>query len=288
MGLSLNMIITSGVLKSVYLFIQERFGFSDFEMPVVIGSIFLPLFLVFVGMLAQLPAPSKEEKEAKMPRKAMTKLEKRYVWLNYFPGVFLVIIIYAFLTTLRDFRDNFAVEIWSDLGALTDIGVFATAESLIGLAVMCIIGFLILIRDNQKAFTTIMVTIFCSLAAIWIFSSMFSVGWLSPFQWMVCEGVAFYLPYLLVQIAFFERMIPVLQIRANAGYFVYLCDSSGYLGSVLLLFYKEFFVQNLNYADLLVTFSYTTALVGMLLAILMIAFFKYRMAAGTRKALKLI
>ncbi len=288
MGLSLNMIVTSGVLKSFYLLFQERFGYSDFEMPLVIGCIFLPLFLVFVAMLAQLPPPSKAEKEAKMPRKAMSRLEKRFIWLNYFPAIFLVIIIYAFLTTLRDFRDNFSIEIWRDLGALTDPGVFAATESTIGLAVICIIGLLILIKDNQKAFSAILLTILFSFGGIWLFTACFSKGWVSAFQWMVGEGVAFYLPYLLIQIAFFERMIPVLRVKANAGYFVYLCDSTGYLGSVLLLIYKEFFARELNYAELLIRFSHATALAGVILTVFMILFFRYSIAATGKKTLKLV
>ena len=279
MGLSLNMIVTSGILKTCYLFFQNRFGFSDFEMPLVMGSIFFPLFLVFVGMLAVLPAPSKAEKESKMARKAMNKREKKYIWLNYFPGILMIILIYAFLTTLRDFRDNFAVEIWHNLGAGDDIGVYASTESLVGLVVIFIIGLLSLIKSNQKAFSAIKFTILFSLIFILFFTQLFSQGSITPVQWMIGEGIGFYLPYLLVQIAFFERMIPVLKLRGNAGYFVYLCDSIGYMGSVILLFFKEFFARERNYAVMLHDFSQMTAWVGIVFSLLMILFFRFRITA---------
>ena len=35
---------------------------------------------------------------------------------RFLPGLVLLVIIYFFLTAYRDFRDNYAAEIWADLG----------------------------------------------------------------------------------------------------------------------------------------------------------------------------
>ncbi|WP_341225740.1 DUF5690 family protein [uncultured Arcticibacterium sp.] len=275
MALSVNMIITSGILKSTYLFIQNSLGFSDFQMPLVMGCTFLPFFLLSVWMLSKLPPPTQAEKLSKMSRKAMTKKEKREVWQQLFPGLSLLIISYALFTTLRDFRDNFAVEIWQSLDATIDISIFAKTESLIGIIVMSLIALLVLIKSNRKAYRFINLAMIISLFGLLLSTVLFKQGQLSPFSWLVSQGISFYLPYLLIQIAFFERLIPILKINSNAGYFVYLCDSVGYLGSVVLLFYKEFLATNLNYKELLVNFSYGTALVGLALIIGQYLFFSY-------------
>jgi hypothetical protein len=262
MGLSVNMIITSGILKSVYLYIQNLTGYSDFQMPMMMGFIFLPLFLVFVWMLALIPEPSHEEKNLKMSRKPMTKDEKRAIWTNYAPGLILIILVYALLTTLRDFRDNFAVEIWQSISPLEDAGIFAKTESLIGIIVMGCIALMILFRNNKRAFRIINVIMILSMACLFLSTNLFTTNRLNPFAWMISLGISFYLPYLLIQIAFFERLIPVLKIESNAGYFVYLCDSIGYLGSVALLLYKELISPELEYTQLLIEFSIVVAIIA--------------------------
>lgn len=275
MALSVNMIITSGILKSTYLLIQTNFTFSDFQMPLVMGFIFFPFFLLSVWMLSKLPQPTEAEKLSKMNRKGMTKAEKREIWQNLFPGLSLLIIAYALFTTLRDFRDNFSVEIWQNLDPNIDISVFAKTESLIGIIVMSLIALLVFIKNNKLAYRFINLAMIVSLFGLLISTMLFKQGKLSPFNWLVSQGISFYLPYLLIQIAFFERLIPILKIKSNAGYFVYLCDSIGYLGSVLLLLFKEFLATDINYAQLLVRFSYITAAIGLMLIIGQYFFFTY-------------
>jgi hypothetical protein len=262
MGLSVNMIITSGILKSVYLYIQNLTGYSDFQMPMMMGFIFLPLFLFFVWMLAQIPEPSHEEKTLKMSRKPMKKDEKRVIWTNYAPGLMLIILVYALLTTLRDFRDNFAVEIWKSISPLEDTSIFAKTESLIGTIVMGCIALMILFRNNKLAFRIINVVMILSMASLFLSTNLFITNGLNPFAWMISLGISFYLPYLLIQIAFFERLIAVLKIESNAGYFVYMCDSIGYLGSVSLLLYKELISPELEYTQLLIEFSIVVAIIA--------------------------
>lgn len=259
LGLSTNMIMTSGILKSLYLFLQTRFHFSEFFMPFFIGLLFLPLFLFFVWMLTQIPPPDQKDKALRQERKPMKLGEKREVLAQYGPGIFMIIVAYAFLTTLRDFRDNFAVEIWNQIDATQDYLVFAKAETLIALVVMLMIGTLIFVKNNKRAYQYISIGMIFSFCIMLLVTLVFRADHINAFYWMASLGVGFYLPYLLIQIAIFERLIAFLKIQGNAGYFVYMCDSMGYLGSVFLLFYKELFLLQDSYAELLISFSLLTA-----------------------------
>ena len=82
-GLSINMIMTSGILKTTYLIMQQQFGISEFWMPFSIGIAFLPAFFLFVWMLSKIPPPSFEEQALKSKRKPMHKLEKQEVIKTY-------------------------------------------------------------------------------------------------------------------------------------------------------------------------------------------------------------
>jgi hypothetical protein len=62
-------------------------------------------------------------------------------------------------------------------------------------------------------------------------------------------------------------MIALYRIKANAGYFVYICESIGYLGSVALLLYKEFFIKDLSWSKVLMQFTYIQFFLGFLLLV---------------------
>lgn len=277
MGLSVNMIMTSGILKTIYKYIQIQYNFTDFQMPYILGFLFLPLFLFFVWMLSQIPKPSKAERADRMARKPMSERQKKVVWWRFGPGLIFVILLYAFLTTLRDFRDNFAVEIWERIEPGLDPAIFARTESSIALIVMILIAFLVTIQRNQKAYLLISLTMLISMIALFLSTKAYTDHRISATAWMIGLGISFYLPYLLVQIAFFERLIAVLKIKANAGFFVYLCDSIGYLGSVCLLLYKELMGKEMAYDQLLIKSAVATAILGFVLAGAQLLFFSSRM-----------
>src|SRR5690606_19793042 len=104
---------------------------------------------------------------------------------------------------------------------------------------------------------------------------------LSPFWWMLLLGTGLFLAYMPMQIALFERMIAHFRIKANAGFFVYMCDSIGYLGSVVLMLYKEFFMKEMNWSVVLIKFTYLQAAISILLLAVACIFF-YRSAVRAR------
>jgi hypothetical protein len=80
-------------------------------------------------------------------------------------------------------------------------------------------------------------------------------------------------------------------MKANAGFFVYICDAIGYLGSVALLLYKEFFMKNTSWAKVLILFSYTLTGTCLLFLVLSALFFNRKAGAkgpvtGTLKKLQ--
>ena len=53
------------------------------------------------------------------------------------------------LTMVRDFRDNFAIEIWNEVDSGWESGVFAQTELIAGLVVLVVIGCLLAVKDNR-------------------------------------------------------------------------------------------------------------------------------------------
>ena len=274
MGLSTSLIISSGYLKTIYFYIHEWLpSVSEFWLPFVIGLLFLPLFLLFVWMLSVIPAPDAEDIKRRSPRLPMTNEDKRNVFRRYGLGLVLFVIVYALLATLRDFRDSFSVEIWTETDPGWDKTVFAKTETVAGVVVLIAVALLSAIRDNRRAFIATNALVVAGLFLSGFSTLLFSSHVISPFWWMLLTGTGLFLAYIPFQVVMFERMIALFRIKANAGLFVYICDSIGYLGSVLLLLYKNFFMSEISWSNLLTHFCYAQTIISIALMVIAIIFF---------------
>ncbi len=280
MGLSISLIISSGILKTTYFTLHEWLPFvSEFWMPAVIGLLFFPLFLTFVWMLSVIPEPSEADKQLKVERLPMTAEDKRVVIAEYGFAILGLGLIYMMLTTMRDFRDNFSVEIWNEIDSHWDKGVLSLTESISGIIVLSSLAFLSLIRNNILGFWSTLCLIGLGLTLSGGSTLLFQLHLIRPFWWMLLVGMGMFLAYTPIQVVVFDRMIALFKVRANAGFFVYICDSAGYLGSVFLLLYKEFFMKDLSWCNVLIRFSYILTAVSLVILFAVSIFFNRKLGS---------
>jgi MFS-type transporter involved in bile tolerance (Atg22 family) len=69
---------------------------------------------------------------------------------------------------------------------------------------------------------------------------------LGPITWMSLSGLGLYFAYIPYNAIFFERMIATFKSNGNVGFVMYIADAAGYLGSVTILFVKEFGTENIH------------------------------------------
>jgi hypothetical protein len=101
-------------------------------------------------------------------------------------------------------------------------------------------------------------------------------GLINPITWMILLGLGTYLGYLPFNCLLFDRMIAAFGSAANAGFFIYIADSFGYLGSVGALLFKNFNNKELSWFSFLMTTSYGLALAGSLLILCSLWYFKIK------------
>lgn len=278
MGLSVSLIVSSGIIKTIYFSVHEWLPWiSEFWLPATLGLLFLPLFLTFVWMLNVIPPPTETDVLLRVERVPMNAEDKKLALREYGIPIIGIGIIYTLLTTMRDFRDNFSVEIWNEIDVHWDKTVFSITEAASAIIVLVAIGSLSMIRNNIKGFWWTQYLIAIGLLISGGSTLCFHLGLLSPFWWMLLIGMGMFLAYTPIQVVIFDRMIALFKIKANAGFFVYICDSVGYLGSAGLLLYKEFFMRDISWAKVLMQFSYLLTGISFLLLILVAIFFNRKL-----------
>jgi len=266
-GLSASYIVASGAVKSVGKVLIEYGGIDEYWMPVLTGLCFAPLMVLCVWLLSKLPPPSAEDEAVRVKREPMDGKARKAFVLSFFPGLFFLTFLYIFLTAYRDFRDNFAVEIWAALGYAESPSILATSELYVAFGVMLALGALMLIKSNRAGLITVHLVMLGGTSLIGLSTLAWQAGLLPGLfgatpeaVWMILVGLGLYLAYVPFGCVLFDRMIAAVGVVATAGFMIYVTDAFGYLGSVALLLYKNFGAPDLSWLDFFVTFSYVTSI----------------------------
>ncbi len=238
-GLSASFIIASGATKSVGALWLDA-GVPELWMPLVTAATFaLPLGLGVLG-LKSLPDPTPEDEAERVVRVPMDARARRMFLRTHALGLAPLIALYVALTCVRDFRDNFAADLYRAMDVQDASGWMTWGEIPIAMFSLLAMGSIVAIRDNMRAVLAIHLWVGFGAAV----AALASLGWLYG-AWggvplMVGVGLGTYLGYVPFGCALFDRLVAATGQPANAGFLVYVCDSAGYLGSVVLLIGRSF------------------------------------------------
>ena len=267
--LSASFIMASGVTKAVGKHLMINYNISEFWMPFFTGLVFLiPLFIA-VWWLEKIPDPTEEDKKLRKERLPMTKEDKKKLFLGLFPGLSALIVMYLFLTAFRDYRDNFMAEIWIETGFENNAAIFAKTEIYIAIIALSILALFVFIKNNLRAVSTMLLVMTVALFLVAIATYLFQQQVISPFIWMTIVGLGTYTAYIPLGSTLFDRIIAALSYKGNAGFLIYIADAIGYVGSVTVLLYKEFFFKETSILTFFINFTYVTfffGIVGLLTA----------------------
>jgi MFS family permease len=248
-ALAVSFIFSSGFVKSVAKYLMLHWNVSEFWLPFTTGLVFILPLLVFIFLLEKIPAPTPADIQLRHVRNPMTKDERKKLIADFLPGILLLVIIYIFLTIFRDMRDNFAADIWNELGFSDQAAIFTQTEIPVTIIVLILIASLVFIKRNFNAFIIAHGLILLGFVLSGVSTWLFLKQAVHPPSWMILVGIGLYMAYIPFNCMLFERMIAAFRINGNVGFLMYCADSFGYLGSMLVLLGKEVFHIQLHWVS---------------------------------------
>ncbi len=283
-ALCVSFILSSGVVKSVGKLLMTQVGISQFWMPAATGLVFVAPLLLSVWVLSTMPPPTAEDEQYRTRRVPMLAQQRRAFFGRFALGIVLLVVVYATLNTYRDFRDNFAVELWTALGYIDAPAIFTLSEVPVALITFASIGSLILIKNNRLAFWTSLSSVLFGAILTAAATLAYQAGIVDPAIWMITVGLGMYIPYIAFHVMIFERMIALFRHESNIGFLMYIADAFGYLGSCLVMLYRNFGAKQLSWLDFFIGASYAMAIGCVVLTVLSIIYFRYKLSsvAGVR------
>lgn len=282
-----SFIVSSGAVKTVGKLVMVDWHVSPFWMPAVAGALFLPLLFVSVFTLSALPPPNALDEAARVRRAPMGGAARASFLAEYGLGIGLLVLAYVFTTALRDFRDNFAAELWSGMGYGNGAAIFTASELPVAILALAALGCIMMVRDNARALMVIHAVVIAGFILLACSTLAYRVGWLGPISWMILSGAGLYMAYTPFNAMLFDRLMAVSGRIGTASFLIYVADASGYLGSCTLLIWRNFGLMHLNWLQVFTASAYGTSILGILLVSLSAVFFMRKAAAANPIRLQL-
>lgn len=245
--LGISIVISSGVAKSIGLFVMNTLHVGEFWMPALIGAFALPLLALLGYTLNSLPQPTQQDIAEKSQRVTLNGKQRKELFRNFMPVLILLFVANLLLVILRDIKEDFLVKIIDMSGHSS--WLFAQIDSVVTLIILALFGMMVFVKSNIKVLVILLSMVVAGTATMSFVSLNYDTLQLSTVTWLFIQSLSLYIAYLCFQSIFFDRFIACFKIKGNVGFFIVTIDFIGYTGTVLVLMFKEFFNTDINWLD---------------------------------------
>ena len=264
-GLSCSFIIASGIVKDfaravmggiiaewwakvplIGVAVSQMGNVSEGWMPAVVGLHFLPCFLIAVWLLKQIPQPTSADIKARTERETMSNSDRMAFMKRFLFGIIMLCTAYFFLTAYRDYRDNYQVEIFNELGYSykNNKAIITKTETIIAFFVMGVMGLLYLIKDNRWGLIGTYAIMTAGVLLMGISTPLRQNNVIDGSEWMILIGLGAYLAYVPYGSVLFDRLIAHTKFIGTAVFAIYVADAIGYTGSISIQLYEDLFISD--------------------------------------------
>ena len=245
-------------------------------MPFVTGLIFLLPFLLSVWLLNQIPQPTEDDMQARVERRTMDGAQRWRFVKQFLPGLLMLMIAYFFLTAYRDFRDNFGVEIFRQLGyGETEKAIFTRSELWVAFGVLGAMAMLNLIKSNRWGLIGAFAIMTAGVAMMGVGTLLHEAEKISGLTLMILCGLGSYLAYVPFGTVLFDRLIASTRTAGTAVFAIYVADAIGYSGAICVLLSKDLLAADVSRLEFFRYFTYMMSILGMVLLIASCCYFSF-------------
>ena len=239
-SLNLMLVLAGGIAR----FLGSSFlnmGVAPQWVPFTASCVGLVIGLVLLDLLAALPPPSAKDIQDRGVRRSMTGAERMQFIKRYLPGLFLSVVAYSTIMTIRSFRDYFAVQLYTEANGGTPVSasMYFWADFPGAMTVCFSLGALSYIKSNRK---TLMFMICAMIFGVTILGGgtlLYTNHVWGGIAWQVSCGVGIYSAYLVMGSAFFDRLLAASNSEGTIVFLQFISDGTGWFGTVGILFWKS-------------------------------------------------
>lgn len=276
--MGVSMALSSGVAKSLGLYALNSLHVSEFWMPALIGALAFPL-LCFTGwMMTKFPAPTAEDIASRSVRVTLNGQQRWELFRKFMPLLILLFGANLLLTVQRDIKEDFIVCI-IDVSTVSS-WAFAQIDSIATFVMLAAFALLATTYNHLRVLCILLILSIMGMGTLAFLGANFHEVALPTTIWLFLQSLCLDIAYLSFQTIFFERFIACFKIKGNVGFFIITIDFIGYMGTLALLFFKEFYASHIHWADF---YNQMSVYIGTACCIAFVGSFIYILVEKNRK-----
>ena len=169
-----------------------------------------------------------------------------------------------FITVLQDLKEDFLVKIIDVKAAGLSSWAFAKIDATVTLVILILFAAMSMVKSNVKVLCLLLALVTCGCAVLSSVAFNYEAWNLPVTLWLFLQSLCLYTVYLSFQTLFFERFIACFRIKGNVGFFIITLDFIGYMGTVLVLVFKECFNPDVNWLQF---YNFACSYVGIICSV---------------------
>jgi hypothetical protein len=211
-------------------------------------------------LLDQLPDPAPRDIAERSRREPMNARMRVDFLRRFLPGMAPLLATYFLVTAFRDFRDNYGVEIFTELKYeyADDRTIISRSDLYVGLGVAAVLAMLYFVRDNRRGLLAVFGVMTSGVLLLGGATWLHARGAIDGFWWMTGSFLA-YVPYGSV---LFDRVIASTRTAGTAVFAIYVADTLGYAGTISVMLTKDLWAAESSKYEFLQAFAYGLAALG--------------------------
>lgn len=245
--MGVSMALSSGVAKSMGLYALQHLHVSEFWMPALIGAGAFPLLCLTGWMMTRFPKPTAADIASRTERVTLNAKQRWGLFRCFMPLLSLLFIANLLLTVQRDIKEDFIVCI-IDVNTISS-WAFAHIDTIATLILLGVFALLATCYNHRRVLVALLVFSTLGMGTLAYIGANFAQAGLSTTTWLFLQSLCIDIAYLSFQTIFFERFIAWYKIHGNVGFFIIMIDFVGYLGTLGLLLFKEFYASHIDWTS---------------------------------------
>ena len=245
--MGVSMALSSGVAKSMGLYALNSLHVSEFWMPALIGAGAFPLLCLTGWMMNRFPKPTAADIASRSERVTLDGRQRWQLFRRFMPLLSLLFVANLLLTVQRDVKEDFIVCI-IDVDAISSWD-FARIDAIATLVLLGVFALLASSNNHRRVLASLLLLSTLGMGTLAYIGANFAQAGLSTTTWLFLQSLCIDIAYLSFQTIFFERFIACYKVKGNVGFFIITIDFVGYLGTLGLLFFKEFYASHIHWAS---------------------------------------
>ena len=245
--MGVSMALSSGVAKSLGLYVLNDLGVSEFWMPALVGAVAFPLLCFMGWMMTKFPAPTAADIAARTKRVTLDGRQRWQLFVKFMPLLIMLFGANLLLTVQRDIKEDFIVCI-IDVSQVSS-WAFAHLDSIATLVLLGVFALLSAVGNHLRALCLILIMSAIGMGTIAFLGAEAGSLNMPVTAWLFLQTLCIDIAYLSFQTIFFERFIACFKVQGNVGFFIITIDFIGYLGTLCLLLFKEFQAPHIDWTS---------------------------------------